>query len=114
MAKSPTLSVGCVNTVTLSIRGGACAVEFRPAFAAFQVKATWAPSFMVEKLLAGPKRVLVPFGPSELCLLLETFTSFAHSSLLSFVAPALPCFVHALPWCYCLLGEARGRCSGWF
>lgn len=81
MAKSLTLSLGCVNTITLSVRGGACAVEFRPAFAAFQVKATWAPSFMVEKLLAGPKRVLVPFGPCELCLLLETFTSFAHSSL---------------------------------
>lgn len=42
MAKSPTLSLGCVNTVTLSVRGGACAVEFRPAFAAFQVKATCA------------------------------------------------------------------------
>lgn len=42
MAKSPTLSLGCVNTVTLSVRGGPCAVEFRPAFAAFQVKATCA------------------------------------------------------------------------
>lgn len=40
MAKSLTLSLGCVNTVTLSVRGGACTVEFRPAFAAFQVKAT--------------------------------------------------------------------------